>query len=195
LGACGNTGKGGAKLIHERQYIKDALYDWIAAVIAGTGRTDPVIHDNGKGPRPVPPFISLKFVGVSTPGSPNYSRVKTDGKNDGVQFITRPVKRSLTLYAFAEDALDLLETVRASIDREAYIAMLAKKGLAIPQALDVTENPSVMDNEIENSAFFDFWVTYIRVIEDAPGWIESVSINSGTPMGDITINATEEANG
>jgi hypothetical protein len=182
-------------MINERRYLKDALYDWVAAVVAETGRTDPVVYDNDRGPRPVPPFIALTFTGSRTPGSPNYSRVETDGQNDGVQLIRRPVRKAMTMYAFGEGAIDLLETIKASIYREQYIAMLAKKGLVIPDALDVTEAPTVRSAEIENSAFFDFWVTYIRVIEDAPGWIGSVNINSDTPMGDITINAMEEANG
>jgi hypothetical protein len=181
-------------MISERQYIKEALYDWTAAVVEETGRTDPVVYDNEKGPRPKAPFISLTFTGSSTPGTPNYSRVKTDGQDDGVQLIRQFVRKAMTMYAFGESAIDLLETIKASIYREQYIAMLAKKGLVIPNALDVMEGPEVRSTEIENSAFFEFWVTYIRVIEDVPGWIGSVGISSDTPMGDITIT-TEEANG
>jgi hypothetical protein len=181
-------------MISERQYIKEVLYDWVAAVVLETGRTDPVVYDNEKGPRPVPPFISLTFTGSSTPGTPTYSRVKTDGHDDGVQLIRQFVRKAMTMYAFGESAIDLLETIKASIYREQYIGMLAKKGLVIPNALDVTEAPGVRSTEIENSAFFEFWVTYIRVIEDVPGWIGSVDIASDTPMGDITIT-TEEANG
>jgi hypothetical protein len=182
-------------MINERRHIKNALYDWASAVVAETGRTDPVVYDNDRGPRPAPPFISLAFIGSSTPGLPNYSRVTTDGHDDGVQLIRQPIRKAMTMYAFGEGAIDLLETIKASIYRERYSAMLAKQGLVIPDALDVTENPTARSNEIENSAFFDFWVTYIRVIKDAPGWIGSVSISSDTPMGDITISATEEANG
>jgi hypothetical protein len=176
----------------ERQYIEDAIYDWAAAVVAEGGRTDPVVWDHEDGPRPAPPFISLEFTGGSTPGTPNYSRVKTNGYDDGVQIIRQFVRKALTMYAFGEGAFDLLETIKASIYRESYIAMLAKRGLVIPNALDVRESPAVRGTDTENCAFFEFWVTYIRVIEDVPGWIGSVDIS--TPMGDITIT-TEEANG
>jgi hypothetical protein len=181
-------------VITERQHIQDSLYDWIAAVVAETGRTDPVIYDNAGGPRPAPPFIALTFTGSSSIGSPNYSRVKTDGADDGVQIIRQAVRKAMTMHAFGENAIDLLETIKASIYREQYIAMLAKKGLVIPNALDVTESPTARSTDIENSAFFEFWLTYIRVIEDAPGWIGSVDISSDTPVGGITIIA-EEANG
>jgi hypothetical protein len=186
----------------ERQYIKDAIYDWAAAVVAEGGRTDPVVWDHEDGPRPVPPFISLEFTGGGTPGFPNYGKVvlkkKLDGapdeKDDGKQIIRQFVRKALTMYAFGEGSFDLLETIKASIYRESYITMLAKRGLVIPNALDVTETPAVRGIDTENSAFFEFWLTYIRVIEDVPGWIGSVDISSDTPMGDITIT-TEEANG
>jgi hypothetical protein len=189
-------------VIQERQYIKDSLYDWAAAVVAEEGRTDPVIWDHDDGPRPVAPFISLEFTGGGTPGFPNYGKVvlkkkpdgTPDGKDDGKQLIRQFVRKALTMYAFGEGAIDLLETIKASIYREQYMAMLSRKGLVIPNALDVTESPAVRGTDTENCAFFEFWITYIRVIEDVPGWIGSVDISSDNLLGDITIT-TEEANG
>jgi hypothetical protein len=180
-------------VINERQYIQDAIYDWVAAVVAEEGRTDPVIRDNDDGPRPEAPFISLSFTGSSTPGSPNHSMVEVDEEHpNGVQKISRFARRSLTMYAFGERAMDLLETVKASIDKEAYIEMLAKKGLAIPQALDVRENPAVYSGSTEEAAIFDFFVTYTRVTTDTPGFIETADIiPEGIPMEPIT-NKTEE---
>jgi hypothetical protein len=180
-------------MINERQYIKDAIYDWAAAVIAEEGMTDPVIWDHDDGPRPEAPFISLTFTGTSTPGSPNYRMVEVTPENPGgVQTISRFVRRSLTMYAFGKRAMDLLETVKASIEREVYIEMLAKKGLAIPQALDVRENPNIYSGSTEEAAIFEFYLTYTRVITDSPGWIETVDITpEKIPMGKIT-NKTEE---
>jgi hypothetical protein len=180
-------------VINERQYIKDAIYDWVAAVVAEAGRTDPVIWDNDDGPRPEAPFISLTFTGTDTPGFPDYSMVEATPENPGgVQTISRFVKRSLTMYAFGKRAMDLLETIKASIEREAYIEMLSKKGLVIPQAFDVRENPAVYSDSTEEAAVFDFFVTYTRVITDTPGWIETVDITpEEIPIGKIT-NKTEE---
>jgi len=169
-------------MINERQYIKEALYDWVAAVVAETGRTDPVIWDHERGPRPVPPFVSLAFVGGETPGMPNYNRVK-----NGVQYITRYVKRSLTMYAFGEGSFDLLETIKASIERADYMERLGNKQLVIPYALEVKENPVARGTEWEVGAMFDFYVTYNRVIEDTPGWIETVGMTGSTFKGEITI--------
>jgi len=161
-------------VINERQYIKKAIYDWVAAVVEAEGRKDQIVWDNEDGPRPKPPFISLEFTGTSTPGSPHYGDVDIEKKPEGVQEITRFVRRALTMYAFGKGALDLLETIKESIDKDAYITMLAKQGLVIPYALEVRENPTVRGTDTEYSALFEFYVTYTRVTEDSPGWIETV---------------------
>jgi hypothetical protein len=181
-------------VIDERRYIREAICDWAAAVIAGEGRSDPVIWDHGDGPRPEAPFISLAFIGTSTPGSPNYRMVEATPENpEGAQTISRFVKRSLAMYAFGESAMDLLEAVKASVEKEAYIEMLAKKGLVIPQALDVRENPNVYSGSTEEAAIFEFFVTYTRVITDSPGWIGTVDITpEGIPMEAITNKTKEE---
>jgi hypothetical protein len=179
-------------MINERQQIKKALYAWVAAVVAETGRTDPVIWNNGKGPRPVPPFISVEFTGSQTPGLPDYGKVTgvENDTDDGEQQIRQFVKKTMTMYAFGEGAIDLLETVKTSIFREDYINALYKKGLVIPQAMDIVEGPEAKDNEIENSASFDFVVTFTRIITNAPGWIGRVQISSETPVGNIDVITT-----
>jgi hypothetical protein len=184
-------------VIEERRYIKDAIYDWVAAVVAEEGRTDPVIWDGDDGPRPEAPFISVTFTGTSTPGSPNYSMIEVDPEkpdDPGVQTISRFVRRSLTMYAFGERAMDLLETIKASLDKEAYIEMLGKKGLAIPQALDVRENPAVYSGSTEDAAIFEFFLTYTRVMTDTPGYIETVDITPEEIPMDVITNKTEEEN-
>ncbi|MDR2952913.1 MAG: hypothetical protein LBU82_06700, partial [Treponema sp.] len=124
-------------MINERKHIQDAIYDWVAAVVEKEGRTDPVIWDHDDGPRPEPPFISLEFVGCSSPGMADYG-VDVDLDNpadDGVQTISRPMRRALTMYGFGEGAMDLLETIKASYEEDEYIMLLAEKGLVIPGAL------------------------------------------------------------
>jgi len=186
-------------VIDERQQIKDAIYDWVAAVVEEEGRTEQIIWDNEDGPRPKPPFISLEFTGTSTPGMAEYGMVEgvTPENPDGIQEIRRPVRRALTMYAFGEGALDLLETIKASYEKEKYIQMLSEKGLVIPYVLEVRENPAVRGGtDTETSALFEFYVTYIRVIEDSPGYIDDVSITppDNLPMKEIT-SEEEETNG
>jgi hypothetical protein len=175
-------------VINERQRISDAIYDWVAAVVAEEGRTDPVVWDHGDGPRPKPPFISLEFTGTSTPGTPNYSPVDENGERS----ITRSVRRALTMYAFGEGALDLLETVKESIWKDAYQDMLAKEGLVIPQTLEVRENPTAHGVDTEYSAFFEFYVTYMRVTKESMDWIDTVEITPRGKQAEKIIISVEE---
>ena len=177
-------------MLEERQYIKDAIYDWVRAVVTDEGRTDEVIWDHGNGPRPPLPFISLEIIGTETPGQPDYSLVEGDPESPliGKQTIRRFVRRALTMYGFGEEAMDLLETIKASIDKDKYVDLLAEKGLAVSQAFEVTEHPANRSGiTTEMAAMFDFHVTYIRVMTDSPGWIETVHIQpKGLPMEEIT---------
>lgn len=169
-------------MIAERRYIKDALYLWAAAVVADNGREDPVIWDNGAGVRPKPPFISLRFLGGSRPGLPMYTGVTPDNEG-GSRYIIQPSKKALTMYGFGEGAYDLLQTMYDAIHIEKYRAMLAEKGLVIPYAADVVETGALLDTAIEQQAYFDFHVTFERVIVERLGYIENITINpSGVPM-------------
>jgi hypothetical protein len=168
-------------MINERQYLKEALYDWVEAVVKDNGRTDPVIWRDTGGVRPTPPFVSMEILGGSRPGHPWKSRVKIDPENPedmGEQTIVQPSKKTVTLYGFGEGAADLLEAIRDSIWMEAYSSMLEQKGLVIQQANDVANIGSEMDGVMENQCHFDFTVAFNRVITDRPGWIEHAKVAS-----------------
>jgi hypothetical protein len=102
-------------MITKRQYLKNTLYDWIATVVSDNVRTDEVIWDNGRGVRPVPPFIALEFIGGIRPGLPSYGNVKMDGRKDGEQCIYMPSKKTVTLHGIGEGTFDLLQTICDSV--------------------------------------------------------------------------------
>jgi hypothetical protein len=162
-------------MIHERQYLKDNLYDWVEAVVRDSGRADPVIWRNENGVRPKPPFIALEIIGGSRLGHPWKSRVKIDPENPGdagEQTVVQPVRKTLTMYGFGKDSVDLLEMIRDSIWMDAYVTMLARRNLVIEQAFGVTGLGAETDSVMETQAHFDFVVVYNRVFTDKPGWIE-----------------------
>jgi hypothetical protein len=163
-------------MIAERRYLKNALYDWIAAVISDNGRTDEVIWDNSRGVRPVPPFIALQFIGGIRPGFPSYSNVKMGGSEDGKQRIYIPSKKTVTLHGIGEGAFDLLQTICDSIYMNKYISFLKDKNLVVNKLSDVAETANEMDTEMENHAVFDITVSFIRMVIDSPGWIEYAEI-------------------
>jgi len=176
-------------VINERLYLQEALYDWVAAVVEESGRTDEVIWRNGTGPRPVAPFISIEFVGSETPGTPNYGRVNA---KDGKREIRQYVRRTMAMYGFGESANDLLEYVRSSIWFAECIYLLKRKGLVINDATEVKELPQELSKDVESCAFFEFVLTYKRILTDKPGWIESVEISSDTRLGCFSVTSAEE---
>jgi hypothetical protein len=166
-----------------RQYIKNNLYDVISAVVSDAGRVDPVIYDNENGPRPVAPFVSIEFTGGGTPGQPNYRKVDPD---TGEQHIVQFQRKTLTMYGFGEGSFALLEYIRDCFFKNSWIDMLKQRNLVIPQVMDVIESGADMDGVKENQASFDFDITFLRVFNDTPGWIENAIITpEGLPMGEI----------
>jgi hypothetical protein len=162
-------------MIAERQYLKEALYDWIAAVAAGNGGTDEVIFDNEKGVRPKPPFIAVQFIGGRRPGFPSRTRVDPA---TGEQRLYAPSEKTVSLHGIGEGSFDLLQTICDSIYIGKYSSLLRQRNLVVNKITDVTELGAELDTEWENRAVFDIRVSFIRVITNTPGWIEHAGIAS-----------------
>jgi hypothetical protein len=164
-------------MITERQYIKDNLYDFFIELLTAQGITGvPLIYDNENGPRPQAPFLMLEFRSTVTPGMPDYSKVSlADGTE--TQRITQHTRRNMTLYGFGERAIDVLETIKGQINTDIWVDKLRKRNLVIPQTMETLESPQAFETTRENGASFDFDLTYLRVIETDPGYIEDAGID------------------
>jgi len=165
-------------VIEERQYIKDTLYEFFEELLQAQGIADiPLIYGNENGPRPKAPFLMLEFRSTVSPGSPNYSRVKL-GDGTVTQKITQHTRRNMTMYGFGERAIDVLETIKAQLNVDFWFDKLRKLNLVIPQTMETIENPQSFETTRENGASFDFDLTYLRVFETDPGYIEETEITS-----------------
>jgi hypothetical protein len=162
-------------MIAEREYLKEALYDWIAAVVADNGRSDEVIFDNEKGVRPKPPFIAIQFLGGARPGFPSRTRVNPE---TGEQKILAPSTKTVALHGIGTGSFYLLQTICDSIFIGKYISLLKQRNLVVNKINDVTELGNELDTEMENRARFDVKVAFIRVITNTPGFIEHTHIAS-----------------
>jgi len=165
-------------MINERKYIKDNLYDFFLELLQAQGITDiPLIYGNENGTRPPAPFLMLLFRSTVTPGTPDYSRVKT--KEAEKQIITQHTRRNMTMYGFGERAIDVLETIKSQLTVDIWFDKLRKRNLVIPQTMETIESAQGFDTAQESGASFDFDLTYRRVIETEPGYIEDVELVSG----------------
>jgi len=164
--------EGGRTVITERQYIKDNLYDFFSEILEAEVITDvPLIWGNDAGPRPPAPFLMLEFRSTVTAGMPDYSMVEE------TQRITQHTRRNMTMYGFGERAIDVLETIKSLINVDIWVDKLRIKNLVIPQTMETLESPQYGETAMENGASFDFDLTYLRVIENDPGYIDDVQLN------------------
>jgi hypothetical protein len=164
-------------MITERQYIKDNLYEFFIELLTAQGITDiPLIYDNENGPRPKAPFLMLSFRSTASTGMPDYSKVSlADGTE--TQHIIQHTRRNMTMYGFGERAIDVLETIKSQLNVDIWVNRLRKRNLVIPQTMETLESPRSFETTWESGASFDFDLTYIRVIETDPGYIENVELN------------------
>jgi hypothetical protein len=175
-------------MITEREYIKDNLHDFFIELLMAQGITDiPLIYDNENGVRPKAPFLMLGFRSTVSSGMPYYSRVSlADGTE--TQCISQHTRRNMTMYGFGERAIDVLETIKGQLNADIWVDKLRKRNLVIPQTMETLESPQSFETTRENGASFDFDLTYIRVIETDPGYIEHTAITpSDLPMEEIDI--------
>jgi hypothetical protein len=164
-------------LIQEREYIEDNLYQVFTAMLQDQGINDvSVIQENDEGPRPKPPFLAIEFRTSVTPGQPNFSKVDLEGGGE-TQTIRQFVRRSLTLHGFGKRAIDVLETIRFLLFIDQWVDELKRRNLVVPQVFEILENPSNIDNVRENAASFDFDLTYMRVTETDPSYIENMELS------------------
>jgi hypothetical protein len=165
-------------MITERQYIKDNLYDFFIELLAAQGIIGiPLIYDNEDGTRPKAPFLMLGFRSAVSLGAPDFGKVKLKDGTE-TQLISQHTRRNMTMYGFGERAIDVLETVKSQLNVDAWVDRLRKQNLVIPQTMETLESPQAFETEQENGASFDFDLTYLRVIESDPGYIEEVGLSS-----------------
>jgi hypothetical protein len=171
-------------MISERQYLKDTLYEVFAAILEAEGSDLQIIFEDQNGTRPRAPFLSIKFGPTVLQGATmNFTRVKlpvTNGVADtdaeGIQTASQPIRRTMTCYGFGEAAQDVLETLRSQLQIGRWVDELKRRHLVIPQVMEIIPTYSEIDVVRETAAGFDFDLTYIRVIETVPGWIEDVEL-------------------
>jgi hypothetical protein len=162
----------------EREWKEKNLYDFFTELLQEQGITDmPLIYGGESGVRPKPPFLMLEFRSLASLGMPERSMVsiRDDGKD--MQRITQHMRQSMTMYGFGESAAAALETVKAQLGADIWTDKLRLRGLVIPQLMESFESPSGFETETEKGAGFDFDLTYTRISETHPGYIEHIILN------------------
>jgi hypothetical protein len=162
----------------QRKYLQNALYDWIAKVLADEGATCEIVWDYTGGPRAKAPFIALQMIGGSRPGFPWKGKVNAE---TGERKLAAPIRVTVSIHGYGESSFDKLDAIFDSIFKAEYISFLKAKKLVVNKITDVHEAINEIANKNENHGLFDIAVTFIRVIIEKSGWIERVDIKSDWP--------------
>jgi hypothetical protein len=179
----------------------ESLYEVVAAILHQEELDDiPVIFEGQNGIRPKAPFLSIMFrvtVGRGNKNDVTPLRIvpSPEGLDPEVTLSTtrQPIRRSMTMFGFGQKAMDVLETVKNDLRMDEWIDELALRHLTIPQMFEVQEAPEFIDVVQEAHASFDFDLTYIRVKEMPPEYIENLEL-AGTYVDGEKIVRQEDFN-
>ena len=161
----------------ERKRIKNGLYEFFTELLNDQGIFDiPLIYSDENGVRPKSPFMMLEPRSLVSIGMPEKGMVKIEGGKD-TQRIIQHMRQNMTMHGFGERAVEVLETVKAQLNADIWIDKLRLRGLVIPQTMESFDNSSGFETEYEKGSGFDFDLTYPRITETSPGYIENVELN------------------
>jgi hypothetical protein len=169
----------------KREYLQDALHDWIEKVLAEAEAPCEIVWDYTGGSRAKAPFIALQFIGNERPGFPYRGKVDPE---TGERRLHAPERVTVSINGFGESSFDRLDAICDSIFKAEYISFLKKKKLVVNKITDVHEAANEIAGVNENHGLFDISVSFIRIITENPGWIEHVGVKTDLPANpDISV--------
>ena len=171
----------------QREMVQDALYDCIDAVLAEKNFPCPIVWDGLGGTRPKAPLVSLQMIGGTRSTFPWKSRVDPETGERESRF---DMRKTVSINGWGERCMERLDEIADSISSEKYRLMLRRNGVVVNPITGVTTSAEDRANGTETHGFFDIAVTYIRVVKEETGWIESVGVQTDMPANpEIDINA------
>lgn len=176
----------------QRTEVQDALFDWIDAVLNENGFPCEIVWDDTGGTRPKPPFISLQMIGGSRASFPWKSRVDAGTGERTTRF---DMRRTVSIHGWGESCMERLYDIADSISSDKYRRILRKSGLVVNALTDIMLSAEDRANGTETHGYFDIAVTYIRMVREKTGWIESVEVKTDMPANPSIDIKTGGANG
>lgn len=166
-------------MVQEKEYLEETLYDFFFSILSSIEKENlPLIYEGENGVRPVPPFLSLDFNGISVLGTTPYFTQVFEEDETFIQASKQTVERQVTLRGFGSSCEDVLSSIRGLLEFEEFINELKLKGLVITQVQDIIENDATYSEDSETFYSMDFVVTYERIIKNETTYIEHTEIDS-----------------
>ncbi|MCP4482073.1 MAG: hypothetical protein GY817_04640 [bacterium] len=138
------------------QATKKVIHDWTSGI---TGiALNRVIWSHGNAPAPSLPYITLEvFNGLSKDGTPSM-----DYDTEAQKFKSRITKKfTLTVQAFGNMALELLEKIQNGADNPLELEKLIKNGISVVRTYEIANINKLINTEYENrySMDIDFYIS------------------------------------
>jgi hypothetical protein len=147
------------------------------------GLTDAqIIPADDKGPRPTPPYLTVK---VTTPGIDIGTAERLDGVDGGSPTLTiRQLRRAVvSVQGFGDDAIEWLDYAGLALDLPDVYDLLAAAGLTVDTLGEARNLSGFVDTEIEPRYLREYSITY-KVATDPAVLV---------PCSQVQIDVTQES--
>lgn len=150
----------------------DFLHGIIAELLGLPGKQ--VVWVNQNIPRIKCPFATLQFYGIHGEASEEL-RPSGPGKYD----VRVPTSATLAVQYFGPDALEHLETLARGFERPTIADRCFAAAVVVYDTNNITDLSALLESQTwDERANIDLYIRYNHDVDDAPGYIESVVIES-----------------
>lgn len=150
--------------------VKDNLYAWAITVVP-SGM--PVIYWQPNAPRPDVPYITL-FLGSVVSVGQDWSA--PDADINGVIDMKGDRQFTLSIQAYGNDPLTVLENIRTSLQKQTVLDTLRANGIAFYQALTINDITELVDSQFERRAQLDVLFGIGQIYSDNPGYFDEIEV-------------------
>lgn len=168
-GDAAETGPVSATTLDDDVNMKQ-IEDGIAAIIEGICGHKVILED-GDGPEPDKPFLTIKVHGPTKVGS------RDDLQKDGNQGGQRHFNLSVNVYADGNEAFQCAEATMTAFDRADVVDQLALRDLAVGTIGAVQDLGEALDDRFEERAQFDVVLKKASNKDGLAGTEEIESVN------------------
>ena len=150
----------------------DVLHGIIAELLGRPGKQ--VVWVNQNMPRIKRPFATLQFYGIHGEASEEL-RPSGPGKYD----VRVPTSATLAVQYFGPDALEHLETLARGFERPTIADRCFAAAVVVYDTNNITDLSALLESQTwDERANIDLYIRYNHDVDDDPGYIESVVIES-----------------
>lgn len=134
-----------------------------------------VFWANQGNPKQIKPFVTLQLTDENTIDMMD-EILRTE--QPGILKIKGHREQILSVNYFGSEAMEKLAELKQSLDRPTIVDRCFAQGIAFFKASSVRNLTALLDNrKYENRANLELFIRFVRITNDNPGWIETVSVN------------------